>query len=1022
MGVVYRAREAQTGAGVALKVVTGFGHPDLVARFEREARLAARAEIGEGAVRVFDLGRHKGLPYVAMELIDGQDMKEALDAGMDPARLARIVEAVARTMDRCHRAGVVHRDLKPGNVLLRADDDEPRVADFGLARDLRGDEQQLTKTGQVLGTPAFMAPEQVDEAAHVGPSADIYALGAILYTGLAGQKPWSGPVPQVIRNLLLKEPPWPSSLRPDVPPDLEAICRVAMAKEPQDRYPTALALAEDLARFQRGEDVEARPLGRWASYWRRVRRGDGKARAQLSSVLIVPICLVFGLGKAQLDQARRRVAAGERLVAEHLADLGPALARPPASAQELEQGRAMLADSRLGLELHTRWAGLPGSDWVARGTRAREDLVVLERWLAHRQGEQVELGPGQAAPLSQLVDALILLERGEDRRARRRLEGAGGEWRLEGHVRRLRFLLGLREHEDAEGWQRFLLEDVKQLVVSEDGPAAAAFVWGPLQQVHRDLVLGAAEDPEAIVELEAVLTRVAAPLGFADDGAAALRRPLPDGTTKADWLGESAHAWGRGFEARLRQGESAAQKLLTDLERLLEVTPDVALQECGPLAGALDRALDREIELQIGERDLSGGRLGGEEAQWIVRVGLRLQRLQPQSYQFPVGFQQFVLEWLLFAQGQGPEEVDPVIAAVRCLSMRTLPSGETLVRRLALSPRALERLEDKAQEESQSRAIRFLQAMLAENQLPHRDEPGFLARLDAAIPLLAGALRGLPDEAEALAGLVDQGLLPASSPEVELGPDLSLHYRGEAWLRLVDMVRWRGRAEGRRLTTAQGEALERGAQRALALLNTPGLLYEAYRARGTTLEAVIHDGGRADPAAVVAVWEQAVQQFQRRLEAPAQQASEAFAADWARAGFQETEAFIRSQRKLASALLSQASVDGSDSDRLHARAIDALEQAMVVGEPLSGFDPEEGWELLADQARVLFVMGRLDDAEAALARAMPDGLANGGFCAVAVGLAQARDDLDEARRLCAIGLEHNPRHAMLLRIQEQLQR
>jgi len=259
MGTVFRALDLARRGPVALKLLRGGdADPDRLLRFQREAELAARAGQAEGVVRVHALGRWRGLAYCAMELVDGRDLRAVLAAGLEPDRLADVVERLARTLAACHAIGVIHRDVKPANVLL-ADDGRVLLADFGLARHV--DAERLTRTGEVLGTPAYMAPEQLaGRPRDVDERVDVYALGALLYRGLAGRPPFAAGKPlQLYRDILERDPPRPRTLAAGVPRDLEAICRRAMAKAPADRYPSAQALADDLARFRRGAAVVARP-------------------------------------------------------------------------------------------------------------------------------------------------------------------------------------------------------------------------------------------------------------------------------------------------------------------------------------------------------------------------------------------------------------------------------------------------------------------------------------------------------------------------------------------------------------------------------------------------------------------------------------------------------------------------------------------------------------------------------------------------------------------------------------------
>jgi serine/threonine protein kinase len=261
MGVVYQARQLRLQRLVALKMILGGGHAgdDLLARFRTEAEAVARLN-HPNVVQVFEVGEHQGLPWLSLEFCPGGSLEKKLAGTPLPDKeAAALVQTLARAMAAAHQAGIVHRDLKPGNVLLAADG-TPKITDFGLARKL--DEQSRTQTGAALGTPSYMAPEQAEGKKGVGPAADIYALGAILYECLTGRPPFkSATTYDTLMQVVADEPVPPTRLNRQVPLDLETMVLKCLRKNPRRRYRSASALANDLGRFLRGEPILARPVG-----------------------------------------------------------------------------------------------------------------------------------------------------------------------------------------------------------------------------------------------------------------------------------------------------------------------------------------------------------------------------------------------------------------------------------------------------------------------------------------------------------------------------------------------------------------------------------------------------------------------------------------------------------------------------------------------------------------------------------------------------------------------------------------
>jgi WD40 repeat protein len=279
MGVVYKARQLRPPRPVALKLVRTGGQPTAQAldRFRREGEAVARLQ-HPNVVQIYEVGEHQGRPYLALEYVDGGSLAEKLAGAPQPYReAASLVEALGRAMHAAHQRGVVHRDLKPANVLLTADG-TPKITDFGLAKRL-DEEGAHTRTGVVMGTPSYMAPEQAaGRTKEVGPATDVYALGAILYEMLTGRPPFqAGSSEAVVRLVLSAEPAPPRRLRRHLPRDLQTICLTCLAKEPRHRYASALALAEDLRCYLDGRPIRRRPVGPVGRLWRWSRRNPLRA-------------------------------------------------------------------------------------------------------------------------------------------------------------------------------------------------------------------------------------------------------------------------------------------------------------------------------------------------------------------------------------------------------------------------------------------------------------------------------------------------------------------------------------------------------------------------------------------------------------------------------------------------------------------------------------------------------------------------------------------------------------------------
>jgi formylglycine-generating enzyme required for sulfatase activity/tRNA A-37 threonylcarbamoyl transferase component Bud32 len=307
MGVVYQARHVRLNRIVALKMVLAGSHaaPDEQARFLAEAEAVAHLQHPH-IVQIYETGQHGGLPYMALEFVESGSLALRIkDAPLAPTEAAHVVEQVARGMDYAHSRGIVHRDLKPENVLLAADG-TPKITDFGLAKRVEGG-GDLTQTGAIMGTPSYMAPEQARGSSKaVGPAADVYALGAILYRLLTGRPPFqAASAHETVLQVITEEPLRLRQLNARLPRDLETICLKCLRKEAGKRYLTALALAEDLRRFQAGEPIAARPVGRWERAAKWVRRKPAVA-ALTAAVLLVSLLGLAGIVWKYLEAEQQK--------------------------------------------------------------------------------------------------------------------------------------------------------------------------------------------------------------------------------------------------------------------------------------------------------------------------------------------------------------------------------------------------------------------------------------------------------------------------------------------------------------------------------------------------------------------------------------------------------------------------------------------------------------------------------------------------------------------------------------------
>jgi serine/threonine protein kinase/tetratricopeptide (TPR) repeat protein len=342
MGVVFKARQKGLNRLVAIKMVLPGAYAGAaLPRFRTEAQAAARLQ-HPNVVQIFEVGEHDGRPYLVLEYVEGGNLAQRLGGVPLPAaQAACLTETLARAVHAAHQAGVVHRDLKPANVLLAApggaparEEDAttpfparreeapdlsgavPKITDFGLAKQLDDATGHQTETGAILGTPSYMAPEQAEgRGRHVGPAADVYALGVLLYEMLTGRPPFRGVSKLDTLQQVLRDPPVPPRrLQPSVPRDLDTICLKCLEKDPRKRYASALALAEDCAAFREGKPIRARPVSRAGRLWRWCRRQP--VLAGLAAALLAALLVGAGLVLWQWRRAEHNLAENVRLLAE----------------------------------------------------------------------------------------------------------------------------------------------------------------------------------------------------------------------------------------------------------------------------------------------------------------------------------------------------------------------------------------------------------------------------------------------------------------------------------------------------------------------------------------------------------------------------------------------------------------------------------------------------------------------------------------------------------------------------------
>lgn len=353
-GVVYLAEDSRLSRRVALKVLTSFGHlpEEVLARFRREAAVASKLD-HPGICAVYDTGTHSGVPYIAMRYVEGKTFRDLIFTELSALELSDIVvtfgdsvppretktstsergstseserrrltelisitEKAARALHAAHEAGIVHRDIKPQNIIITPEG-EPVLLDFGLARDIDSDQPALTRSGEVFGTPSYMAPEQIEAQGAIDRRADVYALGVTLYEAVTKKRPFEAATREQLYQAILSQTPVdPRKLNRQVSNDLCVVIETAIEKDRDHRYQSALALAEDLRRVRVLEPILARPAGLLLRLRRWTQRNPVLASSVLGSVVLFIVAaalLSYGLGASEKVKFQERAHELERM-------------------------------------------------------------------------------------------------------------------------------------------------------------------------------------------------------------------------------------------------------------------------------------------------------------------------------------------------------------------------------------------------------------------------------------------------------------------------------------------------------------------------------------------------------------------------------------------------------------------------------------------------------------------------------------------------------------------------------------
>jgi predicted Ser/Thr protein kinase len=973
MGVVLKGREVDTDRPVAIKMLLpGKTSTNHVTRFLREAQVAARLEHA-GVIPVHTSGERNGCPYYVMEYVQGRDLHQIF---ADPEQLdlddvVRLVEDVCRTMAICHDAGILHRDLKPHNVMVRDSDRRALVADFGLARE--DSSERLTRTGQFLGTPGYIALEQLQDSKNSDHRADVYSLGAILFHGLAGEPPFQGSSLEQLFSFFSEEPPRPSERRAGIPKALDAICFKAMARYAEDRYQTAAELADDLARWRSGESVMASRASALFMFGRRLRRRERKAMLLVSSlggvaVVALVSALVFALWVRPQQVARETVAAYREFDGQGCAC--PNEHRLEAYALGLGGGEAPSRDELAvwAARLESAAAKLdPATAEAALRDLARVQAHV--RLLDHFDGADVEVPVREQAgrgTTDLLVDAIVLLGRDRPQRALARVSRAAERGELKGTVGLLRVALWeavLASERADEAAQEFFvyLQQLEsegradELVLARDQAARAIrnrylAIVRQAPKVSRDETRGA---------LERVLVTSADPaLGLTG-------QPLVEllAGDKVAALEEAAEAW-RGL---LEAGAAASNEHghLQPVRHLGAITRAEPVVAPGP---KLRAALDEQIDQAVQAYDADDGDRKHELALRAVRLESTIfYEVDPSQVQ-GLDYGRLV-RYVVSVDSYGNNvDTDAILAQLRTDPTRNI--WETF-----LIPRFdIEDVKEKLDARPDSKALVYSLVLLVRRA----NTTG--KKLDEELDLVE-----LSDRFERV---LAEGV-----------PDLRFNYLANAYVTLarVLMDRLRGRLPDTTSPAELGARIHAALDAGRETSTEPVVLNALVCLRADAITEL------EGPGAAVEAWEDALREY---VAAEAEGIKDPVASDWDH--WRTDLLYARAQR-----LGRRSGADDELAVRVTREAVEAAH---------AHWEPEKSLEVRILLTNYHIRARRFAEAEAVLAPRLEDGWSNLQFAQLAVHSALMRQDGLELQARLERALAEHPDDAFLLRLQEQQRR